>query len=295
MENEKNMQKKKNEKWRSEENDLLIFLLKKNKQNILIVKMEKTAVMTVGCNLFLEPCRCVIGQVHGGLQVYMSMQLNSWMNRMTESTRHVFDHLISLYPSVGFMNLPATLKITVSWRTDIQANHTLDHRRVLFTRQQQTAPFLGAWQVRFKHPTLHQVPRTKNNTQCQNGQRRTGKEWRRTWSCCRWYQRSKTQDTSVRWSAVKMQLTQVSVCFGTVLLVSPQLSILPAPIPAARIAGFNSTWPIFSDLRRPCDHGAATSTLESHLDLPDPFIVSSAFDSRVVQQCSCCCVHSQRS
>ena len=34
-------------------------------------------------------------------------------------------------------------------------------------------------------------------------------------------------------------------------------------------------------------------TLESHNDLPDPFIVSSSFDSTVVQQSSCC-LHSQQ-
>ena len=45
-----------------------------------------------------------------------------------------------------------------------------------------------------------------------------------------------------------------------------------------------------SVLMRPwrCD-----SSLESHLDLPDPFIVSSSFDSTIIQQCSCC-VHSQQ-
>ena len=46
----------------------------------------------------------------------------------------------------------------------------------------------------------------------------------------------------------------------------------------------------FSALMRPwrCD-----STLESHVDLPDPIIVSSSLDSTVIQQRSCC-VHSQQ-
>ena len=52
------------------------------------------------------------------------------------------------------------------------------------------------------------------------------------------------------------------------LLVSPHWSNLPTAIPAARVAGFNSTWPAFSSLLRSCVHGAVTS--ESHIDLPDP-------------------------
>ena len=68
----------------------------------------------------------------------------------------------------------------------------------------------------------------------------------------------------------RTRLTQVGVRFGTALLVSPQLSILPAAIAAARIAGFNSTSLVFSGLPRSCVHGIVTSTLESHLDLISP-------------------------
>ena len=69
--------------------------------------------------------------------------------------------------------------------------------------------------------------------------------------------------------ALRTRLTHVIVGFGTALLVSPQLSTPPpAVIRAARTAGFNSTWLVFSGLPRTSVHGAVTSTLESHLDLP---------------------------
>ena len=139
--------------------------------------------------------------------------------------------------------------------------------------------------MRFQPPTLHKggVPRTKTTHKlfAKNGRRNTAshnKEEVRNLACCRWYQRSVTQDTrgygGVQFicrvpHAPRTRLTQVSVRFGTALLVSPQLSTLPpAVIRAARTAGFNSTWPVFSGLPRTSVHGAVTSTLESHLDLP---------------------------
>ena len=85
----------------------------------------------------------------------------------------------------------------------------------------------------------------------------------------------------------RTRLTQVSVRFEIAFLVSPQLPIPLAAIPAAQTAGFDSTWLVFTGLPLSCVHGAVTSTLKSHLDLTDPFFVSSSPDSTVIQQCSC--------
>ena len=65
------------------------------------------------------------------------------------------------------------------------------------------------------------------------------------------------------------------------------------PFPQPEFAGFNSAWPALSCSPRSRVHGACDSTLESHLDLPDPYIVSSSFDATATQQNSCC-VHSQQ-
>ena len=64
--------------------------------------------------------------------------------------------------------------------------------------------------------------------------------------------------------------------------------VLPAATPAARIAGFSSSWPFFSSLPRSCVHGAVASTSKPHIDLPYAFFASFSLDSTVIQQCSCC-------
>ena len=44
---------------------------------------------------------------------------------MTEGTRQLSDRVMPLHPNVGFMSLPTTLKITVSWRDHSQAYQSL--------------------------------------------------------------------------------------------------------------------------------------------------------------------------
>ena len=84
--------------------------------------------------------------------------------------------------------------------------------------------------------------------------------------------------------APRTRLPQVSVRLGTALPLSQQLSNLPAVFPAARIYRLQFCLACSlksSALMRPwrCD-----STLESQLDLPNPFIVSSSFDFTIIGQ-----------
>ena len=79
----------------------------------------------------------------------------------------------------------------------------------------------------------------------------------------------------------RMRLPPVSVRLGTATLVS-QL-----PFPQLEFASFNFAWPVLSGLPRSCVHRRGDSTLESRPDLSDRFVVSSSFDSTVIQKSSC--------
>ena len=145
--------------------------------------------------------------------------------------------------------------------------------------------------MRFQPPTLHQggVPRTKKDTQNQKQGETHDTQGRMvpnlvviSLAPAQCYAR---YIQWVRWSAVKCivphaprtRLAQVSIRFGTALLGSPQLSILPAVISVTRIAGFNSTWLVFSSLPRSCVHGAVTRLWNHTL------IGSSSFDSTAIR------------
>ena len=112
-------------------------------------------------------------------------------------------------------------------------------------RTDSTAPWSVTSGVQTSEPFqgCNSSVRTTLGTNKRKNQHCGHTEWScRTWSFCRCYQRTYTQDTRVRWSVVYLQsstchsdaterLTQVSVRCGTALLVSPQLSIPPASIP----------------------------------------------------------------
>ena len=66
--------------------------------------------------------------------ICMSMQLNCWTNKMTESTRQLSDHLKSLHWSVGFMRSASHPQDHFSWHKHIQA--------ILITHQQQQHRYL---------------------------------------------------------------------------------------------------------------------------------------------------------
>ena len=84
-------------------------------------------------------------------------------NKMTESTRHLSDHLMSLHPSDGFLSPPTTFEVTIFVT---QAYFRILIIFWIMVHQHQTVPLLGARQVRLLPPTLRQggVPLTKKQS-----------------------------------------------------------------------------------------------------------------------------------
>ena len=164
---------------------------------------------------------------------------------MTDSTRQVSEHLMSLQPSVGFMGLPTTIKITVSLRTCPRLQTILWITVVLFTYQQQ-----------------------RNNTQYQKEERHTGKEvpnlvvFSLVPAQCyaRYCGHGGVQFMSRVPHAPRTRLAPVSIRFGESTTAHSSRS-------SGCTFQFLASFLKSSALVRPwrCD-----STLESHLDLPSP-------------------------